>query len=151
MCRFITGLLALAALVAASLPVNALIASAPSDIGSTVDASLRGKPLVVRVHANWCGECQTTLPDFMAFVRAHRGKLNVVDVDVTDAKTSAVAQSRAKRLGLGAFYERTKAQPLTVAFINPNSGRLYAALRGNVTLGQLEAAEKAVKESLARR
>ena len=113
-----------------------------------VSPTLHGKPLVVRVHADWCGECQTSLPDFERFLKAYRGKVNVVDVDVTDGKTSAVAAARAQRLGLGAYYERTKTQPLTVAFIDPNSGTVHAALRGNVDLHDLVLAEKSVERSL---
>jgi thiol-disulfide isomerase/thioredoxin len=121
------------------------------NVGGTVSPTLRGKPLVVRVHADWCGECQTSLPDFERFRTAYRSKVNVVDVDVTDGKTSAVAAARAQRLGLGAYYERTKAQPLTVAFIDPNSGTVLAALRGNVDLNDLVAAEKSVERSLRSR
>jgi thiol-disulfide isomerase/thioredoxin len=117
-------------------------------VGATVSTALRGKPLVVRVHADWCGECQTSLPDFQRFLGAYRGKVNVVDIDVTDGKTSALAAARAQRLGLGAYYERTKTQPLTVAFIDPNTGTVYAALRGNVDLNDLIAAEKTVERRL---
>lgn len=120
-------------------------------VGDVVSPALGGKPLVVRVHADWCGECQTSLPDFQAFVKAYRGKVNVVDLDVTDGKTAAIAAARAKRLGLDKYYERTKGQPLTVAFINPNSGTVSAALRGNVDLNDLIAAEKAVERSLRTR
>jgi thiol-disulfide isomerase/thioredoxin len=116
--------------------------------GMSAIPALHGKPLVVRVHADWCGECQTSLPDFLAFTKSYRGKINVVDIDVTDGKTAAIARDRAERFGFGAYYELTKAAPLTVAFINPNSNTLYAALRGNVTLAQLESAEKAVEDSL---
>jgi thiol-disulfide isomerase/thioredoxin len=105
----------------------------------------------VRVHADWCGECQTTLPDFLSFMKAFRGKINVVDIDVTDGKTAAVSKARAQRLGFGPYYEQTKTAPLTVAFINPDSGKVYAALRGNVTLAQLTRAEKTVEDSLRAR
>ncbi|HWT04404.1 MAG TPA: thioredoxin domain-containing protein [Xanthomonadales bacterium] len=144
------------AVVAAALLVPAAAARAGGvwtavgdpHVGGTVSPALRGKPLVVRVHADWCGECQTSLPDFERFIKAYRGKVNVVDVDVTDGKTSAVAAARTQRLGLGAYYERTKAQPLTVAFIDPNTGTVHAALRGNVDLNDLIAAEKSVERSL---
>jgi thiol-disulfide isomerase/thioredoxin len=149
-----TSVLSLAALAAALLAPAAARAggvwTAVGDphVGGSVSPALHGKPLVVRVHADWCGECQTSLPDFQRFLKAYGGKVNVVDVDVTDGKTSAVAAARARRLGLGAYYERTKAQPLTVAFIDPNSGTVHAALRGNVDLNDLVAAEKTVERSL---
>lgn len=117
-------------------------------LGGVVSSALSGKPLVVRVHADWCGECQTSLPDFQRFMKMYGGKVNLVDIDVTDGRTAALSAARAKRLGLGSYYERTKTQPLTVGFINPNSGTVYAALRGNVDLDDLIAAEKTVERSL---
>jgi thiol-disulfide isomerase/thioredoxin len=140
-----------------TLVAAALVLSVSNEVGAALPLpgaamssipALHGKPLVVRVHADWCGECQTSLPDFLAFTKSYRGKINVVDIDVTDGKTAAIARARAERFGFGAYYELTKAAPLTVAFINPNSNTLYAALRGNVTLSQLVSAEKAVEDSL---
>jgi thiol-disulfide isomerase/thioredoxin len=140
-----------------TLVAAALVLSASHEVGAAVPLpgaamssipALHGKPLVVRVHADWCGECQTSLPDFLAFTKSYRGKITVVDIDVTDGKTAAIARARAERFGFAAYYELTKVAPLTVAFINPNSNTLYAALRGNVTLSQLVSAEKAVEDSL---
>ena len=140
--------LAAAAIALSSVSLGARAAEPLDNVGSTVAPALHGKPLIVRVHADWCGECQTSMPDFLTFTKAYRGKINVIDIDVTDGKTAAVARARADRAGLAPYYERTKAAPLTVAFINPNSNEVYAALRGNVTLRQLVSAEKAVEESL---
>lgn len=137
-----------AGLVLAVSSLDARAAAPLLDVGGAVNPVLHGKPLVVRLHADWCGECQTTLPDFVTFTKALRGKINVVDLDVTDGKTAAVARARAERFGFAPYFERTKTQPLTVAFINPNSHTLYAALRGNVTLSRLMTAEKAVEASL---
>lgn len=155
--RRTAGFLAPALLAGAILaPVGALAGGVwkpigESSIGGQAAPGLRGKPLVVRLHADWCAECQTTLPDFQRFVRAYRGRVNVVDFDVTDGRTAAAAAALAARLGLTAYYERVKTQPLTVGFINPNSGTVYAALRGNVDGNDLVAAEKRVERSLALR
>ena len=140
--------IALVSLVAAAALATPAASAAVFDLGSTVSPKLRGKPLIVRVHADWCGECQTSLPDFQAFSKTYRGKINVVDIDVTDGKTAAESKARAEALGFGPYYEKTKAAPLTVAFINPDSAKVYAALRGDVTLAQLRAAEKTVENSL---
>jgi thiol-disulfide isomerase/thioredoxin len=144
--------LALFALATARAPAAGVWTPvAAPKIGGTVSRTLADKPLVVRVHADWCGECQTTLPDFRAFTKAYGSRINVVDVDVTDGRTASLAEARAKRLGLGAYYESVKTAPLTVAFINPDSGKTYAALRGNVDYADLVAAERLVERSLKKR
>lgn len=120
-------------------------------LGGTAAPNLRGKPLIVRVHADWCAECQTTLPDFLAFAGAFKNRINVIDIDVTDGKTSATAAALAQRSGLRAYYEKTKAQPLTVAFIDPDANIVVAELRGNVDRDDLLAAERAVDKRLRHR
>jgi hypothetical protein len=122
-----------------------------SNVGGTVVSRLRGKPLVIRVHAAWCAECQTTLPDYLTFTKTFHDKINTLDIDVTDGKTSAAAEALAKSAGLGAYYERTKTEPLTVAFVDPNSNSVVAELRGNVDFNDLVRAEKTVERRLPRR
>jgi thiol-disulfide isomerase/thioredoxin len=121
-----------------------------SPVGSVVSASLRDKPLIVRVHAAWCAECQTTLPDFQAFAATYAAKVNVLDFDVTDGKTAANAAALAEKNGLSAYYNRTKTKPLTVTFIDPKANTIVAELRGNVDLKDLVAAEHAVEERMRR-
>jgi hypothetical protein len=122
-----------------------------SPTGGVVAAALRAKPLIVRVHAAWCAECQTTLPDFQAFTATYGAKINVLDFDVTDGKTEATAAALAEKDGLSAYYDRTKTKPLTVTFIDPNSNTIIAELRGNVDLKDLERAEHAVEQRMLHR
>lgn len=122
-----------------------------STLGGPVSEKLRGKPLVIRIHAAWCAECQTTLPDYLRFTKAYQGKINTIDIDVTDGKTSAAAAALARSVGLAAYYEKTKTAPLTVAFIDPNSTKLIAELRGNVDYSDLARAERSVERSLRSR
>ena len=120
-------------------------------LGGTVAPNLRGKPLIVRIHADWCAECQTTLPDFVAFAGSFKNRINVIDIDVTDGKTSTIAAALAQRSGLRAYYEKRKAQPLTVAFIDPDANVVVAELRGNVDRDDLLAAKRAVDKRLRHR
>lgn len=147
--------LAAAIALAANLPtvVSAQGVLAPatgSPVGGVVAAPLRGKPLIVRVHAAWCAECQTTLPDFQTFTATYGVKVNVLDFDVTDGKTAMNAAALAEKDGLSAYYNRTKTKPLTVTFIDPNSNTIIAELRGNVDLKDLVAAEHAVEQRMPR-
>lgn len=153
--RIVCALLACGVLVAAGvMPAGAGGVWKPTGdgrLGGIVAPNLRGKPLIVRVHADWCAECQTTLPDFVAFTGAFKNRINVIDIDVTDGKTSATAAALAQRSGLGAYYEKTKGQPLTIAFIDPDADIVVAELRGNVDRDDLLSAERAVEKQLRRR
>lgn len=153
--RISCALLAISVLVSAGvMPAGAGGVWKPTGDGrlsGTVASNLRGKPLIVRVHADWCAECQTTLPDFVAFAGAFKNRINVIDIDVTDGKTSATAAALAQRSGLRAYYEKAKAQPLTVAFIDPDANIVVAELRGNVDRDDLVTAERAVDTRLRHR
>ncbi len=122
-----------------------------TSVHGVVAAAFQGKPLVVRVHADWCAECQTTLPDFHAFAAMYPRKINILDLDVTGGKTLAKAVALAQNAGIGAYYELTKTKPLTVAFIDPKSNTIIAELRGNVDLNDLITAERAVERSMRSR
>jgi thiol-disulfide isomerase/thioredoxin len=149
--RAFAGAIALTALFPSGAGAQGVMAPATgSSVGGVVAAPLRGKPLVVRVHAAWCAECQTTLPDFQAFTAAYGVKVNVLDFDVTDGKTAANAAELARRVGLSVYYDRTKTKPLTVTFIDPNSNAVVAELRGNVDMKDLVAAERAVESRMRR-
>jgi len=153
--RIVCALLACGILVSADgMPAGAGGVWKPTGdgrLGSTIAPNLRDKPLIVRVHADWCAECQTSLPDFIAFAGTFKNRINVIDIDVTDGKTSATAAALAQRSGLRAYYEKTKAQPLTVAFIDPDADIVVAELRGNVDRDDLLVAERAVEKRLRHR
>jgi thiol-disulfide isomerase/thioredoxin len=90
--------------------------------------SLQGKPVVARIHADWCSACKATQSTIDALRQAYTGKINFVEFDVTNAKTAAASQEEAEKLGLGKFYEASKAATSTVAVINPQNGKIYATL-----------------------
>lgn len=122
-----------------------------TSVHGVIAKAFQGKPLVVRVHADWCAECQTTLPDFHAFAAMYLRKINILDLDVTGGKTLAKAVALAQNAGIGAYYELSKTKPLTVAFIDPKSNTIVAELRGNVDLNDLVTAERAVERSMRSR
>lgn len=110
--------------------------------------SLRGKPLVVRIHASWCPACTATQPTIDKLRAAYSGKINFVQFVVTNAKTAAASEALAQKLGLESFYEATKSATSTVAVINPQNGRVYATLYNDGSLGDYEAAVNDVLRAL---
>jgi thiol-disulfide isomerase/thioredoxin len=109
-------------------------------------ASLRGKPLVVRIHADWCPACRATQPTIDKLRAAYTGKINFVQFVVNNATTAAASQALAGKLGLDKFYEATKAATSTVAVIDPQNGKIYATLYND---GNLEDYETAVNNVLS--
>ena len=109
--------------------------------------SLQGKPLVVRIHADWCSACKATHGTIDDLQRAYAGKVNFIQFDVTNAKTAAVARAKAEKLGLAKFYNAVKAQTSTVAVINPKSGKVDATFYNDGNLKDYEGAINHVLKS----
>ncbi|HJU19704.1 MAG TPA: thioredoxin domain-containing protein [Stellaceae bacterium] len=102
--------------------------------------SLQGKPLVVRIHADWCSACKATHATLVDLRQTYAGKINYVEFDVTNAKTAAVAHAKAEKLGLGKFYDAAKEQTSAVAVINPQNGKVYATFYNDGNLKDYEGA-----------
>jgi thiol-disulfide isomerase/thioredoxin len=127
-------------------PYQARGATEISTVGPLA-ASLKGKPLVVRIHAAWCPACTATQPTIDRLKATYAGKINFVQFVVTNAKTAAASETLAEKLGLEKFYEATKAATSTVAVIDPQSGRIYATLYNDSNLTDYEdAVNRVLKE-----
>lgn len=116
-------------------------ASEISEVGPLA-SSLQGKPVVVRIHADWCPACKATQSMIDNLKRIYAGKINFVQFDVTNANTAAAAQADAQKLGLEKFYEATKAATSTVAVIDPKTGKVLATFYNDGTIGDYETALK---------
>lgn len=110
--------------------------------------SLQGKPLLVRIHADWCPACTATQPTIDELRSAYAGKINFVQFVVTNAKTAAAAQALATRLGLESFYQATKSATSTVAVIDPQNRKIYATLYNDGNLQDYRAAIDDVQTAL---
>ncbi len=102
--------------------------------------TLQGRPVVARIHADWCIACKATQATIDQLKQAYAGKITFVEFDVTNAKTAAAAQKEADSLGLAKFYDASKAATSTVAIIEPKDGKVVAAFYNDSTLGDYQAA-----------
>jgi len=109
-------------------------------------ASLQGKPVVVRIHADWCPACKATQATIDQLKSVYAGKINFVQFDMTNGKTAAASLQDAEKLGLDKFFWASEAATSTVAVIDPKSGKVYATLYND---GQLGDYSKAVDEAIA--
>ena len=121
-------------------------ASVTANVGSTLAARLRGKPVVVRIHADWCPACKQTEPMLAAMKRTYGDRVSFITYDVTNAKTAARASSDAKADGLAKFYDATKAATSTVAVIDSKTGTVVAELYNDIEVADYtQAIERALK------
>ena len=88
--------------------------------------SLQGKPVVVRIHADWCAACKATQATIDTLKQAYGDRIAFVQFDVTNAKTAAASEAEARRLGLDTFYDTQKTATSTVAIIDPKDGKIFA-------------------------
>ena len=111
-------------------------------------ASLQGKPVVVRIHADWCPACKATRATYEGVQKHYGDKATFVTFDVTDAKTAAAAAAQAQKLGLSKLFEADKTATSTVAVINPKTGVVSASLYNDNTPGDYAKAIDAVHSQL---
>jgi len=95
---------------------------------------------VVRIHADWCPACTATQSTIDDLKRAFADKINFVQFDLTNAKTAAASQAKAKELGLEKFYDAEKAATSTVAVIDPQTGKIYATFYNDSAVNDYEEA-----------
>ena len=98
-------------------------------VGHSVQAEESGQPMVVAIHADWCGTCTRLEPTIDTVRSKVGGEAQVVVLDVTDR--AAVERSRAKadELGISAFFDEYKSQTGTVGVLDA-SGKPIEVLKG---------------------
>jgi thiol-disulfide isomerase/thioredoxin len=110
--------------LALSLSFMALLAAPvfAQSVGGPLAPAMQGKPVVVRIHADWCPACKATAATLDTVRAKYGAKIDYVQLDVTNAKTAAAAAQTAKSDGLAKFFEATKTATSTVAVIDPKTG-----------------------------
>ncbi|GJD21305.1 hypothetical protein sll0685 [Rivularia sp. IAM M-261] len=108
---------------------NQLIAQAqPSNRLAT---ELQGKPVIVKIHADWCSACRTIAPIIQEMQQQYNGRANFVVFDITNQSTIKASVARATELGLDGFFTANRTRNATVAFINPENGQVLEQFTKN--------------------
>lgn len=112
--------------------VRALVLAALLGLGLTavsVQAEQAAKPMIVKIHADWCGTC-VRLNSTMAALEEEVGDDAVIVVlDVTDRNAVTASAAEADRLGIDAFFDAYKAKTGTVGVLTAN-GETVVVLKG---------------------
>ena len=133
-------------------PAPKFLARGATEIASAgpLAPSLQGKPVVVRIHADWCIACKATQATIDHLKQAYASRIFFVEFDVTNAGTAAAAQQAAEALGLAKFYDASKKATSMVAVIEPLDGRVVAAFYNDNTLSDYTGAVDAALAALQR-
>ncbi len=107
-------------------------------------ASAQTKPMVVLVRADWCRACQRLEPTYNELKQQYGDRINFVEFDVTNEETTAAAEARAKKLGLGKFFAANKKNTSTVAIFKGGK-QIFTADHNYDRQTYVNAFEKALK------
>jgi thiol-disulfide isomerase/thioredoxin len=117
-CRAALGLIVLLALVVGA-------AAAPAEESTT--------PMIVKIHADWCGTCAKLEPTIQELQKHVGGEARIVILDVTDKAAVARSIAEAERLGIGAFFDRYKGTTGTVGVLDAD-GNPIRVMKGELDL-----------------
>ena len=110
----------------------------------TYAKTIKKKPTVVIVRADWCRACQKVEPIMMSLMKKYRGKLNFVIFDVTDEAAEAISYKKAKAMGLASFFNTYKKKTSTVAVFNGRK-KVFQTVKNYSRSSYVIAFNKAIK------
>ncbi len=103
------------------------------------------KPIIAKIHADWCGTCTRLNPTMAALEKRVGSEVTVVTLDVTNKDAVARSAAEADRLGIRKFFDSYKGKTGTVGVIAAN-GKIVQIYKGELDvdkyLAALEVAEK---------
>lgn len=105
-----------------------------------------GKPMIVKIHADWCGTCQKLEATFEELQTQIGNQALLVVLDVTDEDAVARSAARADELGIRAFFDRYKGETGTVGVLT-GRGEPVAVMRGVTDTARYLAAVRAAQEA----
>lgn len=109
--------------------IVALVVSAA--VGAKAEGEGAGRPMIVQIHADWCGTCAKLAPILEALERDVGDQALFVTLDVTDRPMLEKSREQADRLGIRVFFDENQSKTGTVAVLDA-SGRVVAMGRGEL-------------------
>ncbi len=100
MLRKLTVLAAAGVVVLAAITALLYITNEAPVVPRVADADAAGRPVVVKLHAQWCPVCLTTKGVWEEIEAAYAGRVNLAVLDFTNEATTRASEAEAARLGL---------------------------------------------------
>jgi thiol-disulfide isomerase/thioredoxin len=127
-------------LVSPLSPLSSLLApsAAADDTDNTEDTedTCRAKPIVVKIHADWCATCKRLDAIWTQLDTDMGDQVQVVTLDVSDRVAFQESQATAKELGLEDFFQEYRSKTGTIAVLDCNSREPVAVMNGELDLGK---------------
>jgi thioredoxin-like negative regulator of GroEL len=120
-----------------------LVAGGPAARGEQADS-----PMVVKIHADWCGTCTRLEPTLEALEREVGSDARIVVLDVTDKEAVARSAAEAERLGIRAFFDSYKGRTGTVGVLTAD-GKPVSVMKGELDVSKYVAALEKAREAPA--
>jgi hypothetical protein len=117
--------------------------------GSDARPSRFDRPKLVLIRADWCGICHEVEPGIITGYAAYEDKVDLLVLDVTDARAIARSSEIARREGVSEFFDEFAGRTPTLGvFTQPEQARLVRGPIGDPSLvkRELEAAVERMSE-----
>lgn len=111
------------------------------------EAASAGQPMLVKIHADWCGTCTRLNPTWEALQKRHGKEVDFVIFDVTDDATRAECERVAKERGLEALLETHGSRTGTIAVLGAGGGEPVAVIKGETDVDAYDAPLAKARES----
>jgi|SRR3990172_9068865 len=98
-------------------------------MGANAKGEGAGRPMIVKIHAEWCGTCTKLEPTFEKLEREAGREVLIVILDVTDRAAFEKSREQADRLRIRDFFDANRSLTGTVGILD-SQGRLVAVFRG---------------------
>lgn len=106
-------------------PVEEPQASAPQTEGARVSRARFDRPKLVLIRADWCGVCHEVEPGILLGYAGLEAKIDLVVLDVSDARHLARSADVAREEGVAGFFDRFAGRTPTLGiFTQPEQARL---------------------------
>jgi thiol-disulfide isomerase/thioredoxin len=143
--RMLKKAFAVAIVVGAILGVVAYLmylgnAAPTAPVIAAADIATAGKPIVVKLHAQWCPKCMVTKGVWANLEQEYAGRVHLLVMDFTDEESTQVSRKEAQRLGLDRFVEEFSGATGIVVVLHPRTKEVAAELEFSRDLAEYRAA-----------
>ena len=99
---------------------------------STVDVAAASRPIVVKLHAQWCVYCRVTKGAWrQAPEETYRGRVHLLVLDFTNDTTTQASRAEAARLGFETFFDEFEGVTGTIVVLDPRTKAVSAEINGS--------------------
>jgi thiol-disulfide isomerase/thioredoxin len=106
----------------------------------TLLAETSEKPIVVKVHADWCGSCTRLKPTWERIEERLGDQARLVVFDVTSKESLQEAKVKADQLGILEVFKEYKSRTGTIAVLDGETHRVVQVFKGEQDFTKYEKA-----------